>query len=91
MGKFNFVISLLLVCASTSPLFAQTNIWDGVYSEEQASRGQLAYRANCESCHGSNLGGNSNTPSLLGMSFMFIWEGRSLAELYTKMRENMPS
>jgi len=25
------------------------------------------------------------------MSFMFIWEGRSLAELYTSMRNNMPS
>lgn len=70
---------------------SQSSIWEGVYTEEQASRGEVTYSATCASCHAGDLRGNSNTPSLLGMSFMFIWEGQSLGQLYTKMREEMPS
>jgi polar amino acid transport system substrate-binding protein len=39
----------------------------------------------------NDLRGNSNSPSLLGLSFMFIWEGKSLGELYTKMSTEMPT
>lgn len=67
------------------------SIWSGVFTTEQAARGAADYSTNCASCHSVDLRGNSNTPSLLGMSFMFIWEDRSLAELYTKMRDEMPS
>jgi len=70
---------------------ASISIWDGVYSGQQALRGSEEYRARCASCHSLDLRGNSNTPSLLGMSFMFIWEGRSLGELFTKMSGEMPT
>lgn len=76
-----------------SSSYAQTelSIWEGVFTEEQAARGEAAYSSSCASCHSGDLRGNSNTPSLLGMSFMFIWENQSLGDLYTKMREEMPS
>ena len=67
------------------------SIWDGIYSEAQAQRGAEQYRARCASCHSVDLRGNSNSPSLLGMSFMFVWEGRSLGELFEKMRSEMPT
>ena len=67
------------------------SIWEGIFTEDQVARGKAAYSANCASCHSGDLRGNSNTPSLLGMSFMFIWENQSLGDLYTKMREEMPS
>lgn len=67
------------------------SIWSGVFTTEQAARGAADFSTNCASCHSVDLRGNSNTPSLLGMSFMFIWENRSLNELYTKMRGEMPS
>jgi mono/diheme cytochrome c family protein len=67
------------------------SISDGIYSEDQAARGAEQYRARCASCHSNDLRGNSNSPSLLGMSFMFVWEGRSLGELYDKMRREMPT
>lgn len=69
----------------------ETSIWDGVFTEAQVARGEETYGASCASCHSQDLRGNSNTPSLLGMSFMFIWEGQSLGQLYTKMRDEMPS
>ena len=75
------------------PAVAQSpdTIRDGIYSEEQAQRGAEQYRARCASCHSADLRGNSNSPSLLGMSFMFVWEGRSLGELFEKMRSEMPT
>tara|TARA_B100001287_G_C22557944_1_gene470046 strand:+ start:251 stop:628 length:378 start_codon:yes stop_codon:yes gene_type:complete len=64
---------------------------DGIYTDEQASRGAQEYAARCASCHSADLRGNSNSPSLIGLSFMFIWEGRSLGELFTKMSTEMPT
>ena len=75
-----------MVTAQTSQ-----NIWDGVFTNAQVVRGEEAYNARCASCHSKDLRGNSNSPSLLGMSFMFLWEGRSVGELYTKIRTEMPS
>lgn len=83
--------AMLLTASAVSVAQSSDAIWEGVFSEEQAARGAADYSTHCASCHSVDLRGNSNTPSLLGMSFMFIWEGRSLGELYTKMRDEMPS
>jgi len=96
-NRFTVVTSLclLLVAGITlqPPSSAQSpvSIWDGIYSEDQAQRGAEQYRARCASCHSADLRGNSNSPSLLGMSFMFVWEGRNLGELFEKMRTEMPT
>ena len=85
---FNFLISVFLMF----PLmcFGQS-LSDGIYTEEQASQGAEDYAARCASCHSADLRGNSNSPSLIGLSFMFIWEGRTLGELFTKMSTEMPT
>lgn len=84
---------LCSVSISLSTVSAQQpkSLKDGLFSETQAERGAAAYNARCASCHAADLRGNSNSPGLLGMSFMFLWEGRSVGELYTKMRSDMPS
>ena len=64
---------------------------DGIYTVAQAERGAEQYAARCASCHSADLRGNSNSPSLRGMAFMFIWEGKSVGELFTKMRSEMPT
>ena len=69
---------------------AKASVWDGVYSEEQATRGEVVFAEVCSACHGIDLRGDSNTPSVVGMSFMFLWEGRSLAELLGKIVAEMP-
>ncbi len=66
-------------------------IWDGVYSTEQATRGAVVYSDTCIACHGQDLGGNSNAPGLVGMGFMFLWEGRTLGAFFEKIREEMPT
>lgn len=91
--KLQFVLTILIGCLVPGMSVAQStaDIWGGVFTEAQAARGTEAYTARCASCHSIDLRGNSNSPSLLGMSFMFLWEGRSVGELFTKMRTDMPS
>ena len=81
----------MLGAASAAPVATiAAGLGDGLYSAEQAARGAEAYRATCSSCHALDLRGNSNSPGLRGIGFLFVWEGRSLGEFYTLMRTTMP-
>ena len=66
-------------------------VWDGVYTAEQAQLGAAAYRENCASCHAEDLGGGSNSPSLIGVSFQFLWGDKTLHELFEAIRTTMPT
>ena len=50
-------------------------VWDGVYSEGQAERGEVQYTASCAACHATDLRGDNTSPSLVGPSFAFLWVG----------------
>lgn len=88
-----YIATLASILCSANPSSGQQagGLWDGVYSPEQAIRGETVYTNACVSCHGQDLGGNSNSPGLVGMGFMFLWEGRSLGELYESIRSAMPT
>jgi mono/diheme cytochrome c family protein len=72
-------------------------IWDGVYTAEQARRGQEAYTGPCDRCHGYKLDGAPEDPVMLpappvaGRKFLRKWNGRSLATLFEYSRTTMPS
>jgi len=70
---------------------ATATVWDGVYTAEQAERGAVAYRETCATCHGEDLGGGSNSPGLVGVSFQFLWGDKTLHELYEAIRTTMPT
>ncbi len=65
-------------------------IWEGIYTEAQATRGQTVYQAECASCHRQDLTGQDMSPSLVGVGFSFKWQGRNVQELYASMRYGMP-
>ena len=93
MTKFITTLTTILCCLGISNGMAQAPkvIQDGIFTEAQAERGAEAYSARCASCHAADLRGASNAPGLVGVGFMFLWEGRSVGELYTKIRTEMPS
>ena len=93
MNKTARLCLLLKLFLLQSIGYAQSfsSIGDGIYTVAQAERGAEQYAARCASCHSADLRGNSNSPSLRGMAFMFIWEGKSVGELFTKMRSEMPT
>ena len=72
------------------------SVWDGVFTEAQAQRGQALYPGPCGLCHGRRLDGAPDdpdmraTPPLARARFLRIWEGRSLATLFEYTRATMP-
>ena len=66
------------------------SVWDGVYTRQQAERGQPLYREYCEDCHGEELEGDAETPPLAGGAFQTNWDGLPLGDLYTRIRRDMP-
>jgi mono/diheme cytochrome c family protein len=54
----------------------------GVYTAEQAARGETTFASNCTGCHTT---GAYSTPA-----FVRKWNGRTLAELYSLIAETMP-
>jgi len=71
---------------------AQTTrtVWDGVYTEDQAKRGEAFYGKECASCHGGELTGGESAPPLSGDSFFGNWNGLTLGDLFERMRVSMP-
>ena len=66
------------------------SVWDGVYTEDQAKRGEASYKTGCSSCHGETMKGAGESPALTGMKFMSNWSGLPLADLYERIRRTMP-
>lgn len=69
---------------------ALTTVWDGVYTAEQAMRGNAAYNTTCAACHRTDLGGGEARP-LVGTKFWESWGEDSLDSLYSVVRERMPA
>jgi mono/diheme cytochrome c family protein len=66
------------------------SVWDGVYTAEQAKRGEATYQKECSSCHGGDLGGDGFAPALAGAEFSNTWNGATLGDLFERMRISMP-
>ena len=64
--------------------------WDGVYSLEQAKRGDPFYADNCAACHGPDLTGGELAPALIGGDFAANWDGLTLGDIFERIRISMP-
>ncbi len=64
--------------------------WDGVYSLEQAKRGEPLYSDNCAACHGGDLSGGEIAPALTGGEFSANWDGLTLGDIFERIRISMP-
>jgi mono/diheme cytochrome c family protein len=70
---------------------AQRTVWDSVYTQAQASRGETAYAKSCARCHGASLAGGDESPALSGGSFLGNWNGLPVSDLHTRIKTSMPS
>jgi mono/diheme cytochrome c family protein len=75
--------------AAQTSMSPAKSIWDGVYSDAQATRGSTVYFQNCGMCHGATLGGNGEAPPLVGR-FMADWQDTTLDQLFDKIAVTMP-
>jgi quinoprotein glucose dehydrogenase len=84
------VLGALVVLESLS---AQTSrsLWDGVYTEEQAKRGAIAYVERCARCHGADLSSGDAVPPLAGPEFLSTWNTLTVGDLFDRIRTSMPA
>ena len=90
LGAISAAIWLLLFLHPTHAQESQRTIWDGVFNEEQAKRGQAVFLEECATCHGRDLEGADMTPPLTGGAFMSNWDGLTLGDLVDRIRISMP-
>ena len=76
-----------VVCAQDAP---PRSVWDGVYSEVQAQRGQALYNQHCMACHGGSLTGGEQAPPLACGEFLSNWYGLTVGDLFDRIRTTMP-
>jgi len=63
---------------------------DGIYTNEQSTRGQAIYEQECVGCHQLDLTGYDNAPALAGDEFRARWNGHTMADLFERVRTSMP-
>ncbi|HUI55224.1 MAG TPA: cytochrome c [Bryobacteraceae bacterium] len=82
-----------VVVTAVSLVFAQQtarSVGDGVYTEEQARRGEALGGKECASCHGAGLTGGEEAPALAGDAFLANWNGLTVGDLFDRIRKTMP-
>ena len=85
-----FVLWAAAVAGSAHAQATRT-VWDGIYTEEQAKRGEALYMERCVHCHGSNLAGAvDGAASLTGTTFYGNWNGVTLDLMLDRVRSTMP-
>ena len=74
------IIPFLIVFTVLSQ--SERSVWDGVYTEGQAARGQTVFTASCSSCH---------SPSEFnGDPFLGAWDATTALDLFSTMQTKMP-
>jgi mono/diheme cytochrome c family protein len=82
IGLIVSVVGLATVVAQ-----APTTVLDGVYTHEQAQRGEAVYSAACIGCH---EGQDADGPELTGRAFLDRWREDKVESLFTFIRTTMP-
>lgn len=84
-----------------APRTGPVTVWDGVYTEAQARRGEQVFKTQCSYCHKEDLSGGffddglGRAPALAGKrafdsSFVERWGGMTLADLVGTVAATMP-
>jgi S-disulfanyl-L-cysteine oxidoreductase SoxD len=84
-------VTALMVSGLYVSLGAQTgkSVKEGVYTAEQAKRGEALYKEQCAACHGEDLAGSGPMPALSGNDFIANW--KTVGDLFEKTHTSMPA
>jgi S-disulfanyl-L-cysteine oxidoreductase SoxD len=91
------VIALAMIAIGLSvraaPQTPRKTVWDGVYTAEQATRGQALYKTHCGYCHRDDLiggGSEAGAPALKGPIFTIRWRDQPIADMFVTIGTTMP-
>jgi S-disulfanyl-L-cysteine oxidoreductase SoxD len=91
-----FIALTALAYTSVAPMAvsaaqAPSRVSQGVYTADQAKRGDSLYKEQCAQCHGDKLEGSGPMPALSGVDFVKNWAGKPVADLFEKTQTSMPA
>ena len=86
-----FAIAAITLTAAAITAQSSRSVWDGVYTSEQAQRGEALYTRQCARCHGAQLTGGEAAPPLAGGDFLSNWNGLTVGDLFERIRVSMPA
>ena len=79
------------VSLTCSALAQGRNVWDGVFTADQAAQGKAAFDNKCATCHGAELTGAEMAPPLAGGQFLGNWSGQAVGDLFVRIHTTMPA
>jgi mono/diheme cytochrome c family protein len=89
------LVVALAAAAADSGEAQDRSLRDGVYSAEQARRGQARYASACAACHladlAGTLAGDTGAPPLRGEAFVAFIEGWNARRLFEYVKSTMPA
>ena len=83
-------VAALVLSATVYAQDGTPSVWDGVYTDEQATRGEVRYEQECATCHLADLLGDGIAPALTGAAFDFRWSDLSVGDMFVSLRATMP-
>src|SRR5262245_3670805 len=91
-----FAVTTPVTMIFAEPAGSKVSVWSGVYTQAQNERGKEFHSGACAQCHGARLNGAGQpdqppSPAIAGAAFLRKWEGKTVAELFTYVRERMPT
>ena len=84
------LIALTAFRAQPAPRPQGPSAWNGIYTNEQAGRGEAVFQRECSRCHGQQLEGLAEAPALAGPEFLSKWNGLGVGDLLERIRTTMP-
>ena len=92
VGLSLVLVSALLAWLPAPPAAQEgRTVWDGVYTDAQAMRGEQVYQDECTFCHLDDLMGDAFATPLVEDAFTFRWDGSSVGDLMTVIQVTMPA
>jgi mono/diheme cytochrome c family protein len=85
------VLFLLLLIQQAVVTQSARSAWDGVFTLEQAVRGETTYQKECASCHGASLEGETFAPPLIGDAFSLRWRDGTVGDFLLVVKATMPA
>ena len=94
-----FIVGVGVACAFVVAVAGQSgtvptstqSVRGGVYTKEQAARGEKLYIEMCSQCHGDDLAGREQALPLAGPEFGSVWDGQPISALLGRIRQMPPN
>jgi len=95
MRNVRFLVAGAVLCATAGAVARQAplptkSVREGVFTKEQATRGEELFVNTCAACHGEALLGLEMAPALAGSEFNATWDGQPLSALVDRMKTMPP-